>query len=52
MVDKGLVDEVHRAGRRLIAWTANSDADLTRLIASGVDGICTDYPERVVALRN
>ena len=52
MVDKGLVDELHRAGRRLIAWTANSDADLTRLIASGVDGICTDYPERVVALRN
>ncbi len=52
MVDKALVDELHRAGRRIIAWTANSDADLTRLIACGVDGICTDYPERVVALRS
>jgi len=52
MVDKGLVDEIHRAGRRIIAWTANSDADLTRLITTGVDGICTDYPERVVALRS
>jgi len=52
LVDKGLVDEIHRAGRRIIAWTANADADLTRLIASGVDGICTDFPERVVALRN
>ena len=52
MVDKALVDELHRAGRRLIAWTANSDADVTRLIAAGVDGICTDYPERVVALRS
>jgi glycerophosphoryl diester phosphodiesterase len=51
MVDKALVDELHRAGRRLIAWTANNDADVTRLIACGVDGICTDYPERVVALR-
>jgi len=52
LVDKGLVDEIHRAGRRIIAWTANADADLSRLIASGVDGICTDFPERVVALRN
>jgi len=52
LVDKGLVDEIHRAGRRIIAWTANADGDLTRLIASGVDGICTDFPERVVALRN
>lgn len=50
-VDKALVDELHRAGRRIIAWTANTDADITRLIACGVDGICTDYPERVVALR-
>jgi len=52
MVDRSLVDEVHRAGRRIIAWTANNDADLSRLIACGVDGICTDYPERVVALRS
>jgi glycerophosphoryl diester phosphodiesterase len=50
-VDKALVDELHRAGRRVIAWTANSEADITRLIGCGVDGICTDYPERVVALR-
>jgi glycerophosphoryl diester phosphodiesterase len=52
MVDRGLVDELHRAGRRIIAWTANSETDLGRLIASGVDGICSDYPERVVALRS
>jgi glycerophosphoryl diester phosphodiesterase len=52
MVDRALVDEVHRAGRRIIAWTANIEADVSRLITCGVDGICTDYPERVVALRN
>lgn len=50
-VDRALVEELHRAGRRVIAWTANSEADITRLVACGVDGICTDYPERVVALR-
>lgn len=52
MVDRALVDEVHRAGRRIIAWTANDEVDLKRLIACGVDAICTDFPERVVALRN
>ena len=51
-IDRALVEELHRAGRRIIAWTANTDADITRLIAAGVDGICSDYPERVVALRN
>lgn len=50
-VDKALVEEIHRAGRRLMAWTANSEADISRLVACGVDGICSDYPERVVALR-
>jgi glycerophosphoryl diester phosphodiesterase len=50
-VDKALVDELHRAGRRLIAWTANAEADITRLIQCGVDGICSDFPERVLTLR-
>jgi glycerophosphoryl diester phosphodiesterase len=50
-VDRALVEELHRAGRRIIAWTANSDADVARLISCAVDGICTDYPERVLALR-
>lgn len=51
-IDRQLVEELHRAGRRIIAWTANQDADITRLVSAGVDGICTDFPERVVALRN
>lgn len=50
-VDRALVDELHRAGRRVIAWTANSEVDIARLIACGVDGVCTDFPERVLALR-
>lgn len=50
-VDRQLVDTLHGAGRRIIAWTANDAADIGRLTALGVDGICTDHPERVLALR-
>ena len=33
-------------------WTANREPDLQRLIALGVDSICTDHPERLLALRS
>lgn len=40
------------AGLRVAAWTANSEPDLIRLMALGVDSICTDHPERLRALRS
>jgi glycerophosphoryl diester phosphodiesterase len=39
------------AGLRVATWTANRPADLERLIALGLDSICTDHPERLIALR-
>jgi len=51
-VDRQLVSTLHGAGRRLIAWTANDPADIGRLAALGVDGICSDHPERVAAIRH
>jgi len=51
-VDRQLVSTLHGAGRRIIAWTANDDADIGRLAALGVDGICSDHPERVAAIRH
>jgi glycerophosphoryl diester phosphodiesterase len=51
-VDRQLVDTMHGAGRRIIAWTANDAADIGRLAALGVDGICTDHPDRVAATRH
>ncbi|HEY0778415.1 MAG TPA: glycerophosphodiester phosphodiesterase [Gemmatirosa sp.] len=41
-LDAALVDAVHAAGGRIIAWTVN-DADHARTLARlGVDGLCTD----------
>jgi len=42
LVDGPLVDAVHGAGGRVIAWTVNERRDVARLTALGVDGLCTD----------
>ncbi len=45
-----LVSAIHDAGMRVIAWTANSKLLQRALIRVGVDGIVTDYPERLKTL--
>lgn len=47
LIDQALVDRVHESGRRIVAWTVNDAADVTRLAALGVDGICGNFPDRI-----
>ncbi|GAB4404552.1 MAG: glycerophosphodiester phosphodiesterase family protein [Bacteroidia bacterium] len=49
LVDAALVDACHARQMRLIPWTANEPDDIGRLLALGVDGIISDYPDRVAA---
>ena len=42
MIDETLVDAVHSANGRVIAWTVNEPEHARRLASLGVDGICTD----------
>ena len=42
VIDEPLVDAVHGAGGRVIAWTVNDATEARRLASIGVDGICTD----------
>lgn len=49
-VDRALVDEVHDAGGRVIAWTVNGRGRCLEMIDSGVDGICTDDPRELRSL--
>ncbi|MGC7093371.1 glycerophosphodiester phosphodiesterase family protein [Amycolatopsis lurida] len=44
---KALVDEAHRAGLKVIPWTINDKPTMHKLIDDGVDGIITDYPNRL-----
>jgi glycerophosphoryl diester phosphodiesterase len=46
-IDAGKVKAAQQLGLRVIPWTVNETADMERLIAWGVDGIVTDYPDRL-----
>ena len=48
LVDLDLVRRVHQAGGRVIAWTVNNIGDLERLVRIGVDGLCGNYPDRIL----
>ena len=48
MVSKPLVDGWHQKGKVVIAWPANTPADVKMLIDYGVDGIITDRPDRLM----
>jgi glycerophosphoryl diester phosphodiesterase len=42
LIDSRIVDFVHAAGGRVIAWTVNDSARADRLTEIGVDGLCGD----------
>lgn len=47
MIDQDLVNVVHAAHARVIAWTVNDPAAAGRLSRMGVDGLCGNFPDRL-----
>jgi glycerophosphoryl diester phosphodiesterase len=45
--DRTMVSEAHALGLKVIPWTCDDPATVEALIDMGVDGIITDYPNRV-----
>ncbi|MEZ7514095.1 glycerophosphodiester phosphodiesterase family protein [Flavobacterium frigidarium] len=45
--NKAFVDSIKQKKMRLIPWTVNEKANIEEMIKLKVDGIITDYPERV-----
>lgn len=48
LVSGGVVREAHARGLRVLVWTVNEPAEIERLDQLGVDGIITDFPERLL----
>ena len=47
VVTDSVVKKVHDMGMQLIPWTVNDTAVMQRMIDLGVDGIITDYPNKI-----
>lgn len=45
-VDEALVRTIHAIGARIFVWTVDDPAEMSQLLAWGVDAICTNFPDR------
>lgn len=50
-VTKEMIDYAHLNEIKIIPWTVNEPEDMKRFIEMGVDGLITDYPNRLRQLR-
>lgn len=50
LITTAVTEKAHRAGLQVVAWTINEAEQMRRMIDAGVDGIITDYPDRLFAL--
>ncbi len=46
-LNEEIVDAIHEAGFKVYTWTVNEPQDIEQMKKIGVDGIFSDYPERV-----
>ncbi|MGC1107641.1 MAG: glycerophosphodiester phosphodiesterase family protein [Candidatus Acidiferrales bacterium] len=52
LVTRQLLNEAQEAGLQVATWTVNEPAQMDALISMGVNGIMTDYPDRLRAAVN
>lgn len=50
LLNKDFVEAAHLRNLQVHAWTVNETESMQRLIGIGVDGIMTDYPDRLMSL--
>ncbi len=46
-VDADMVRRAHAVGMKVIPWTVDDAPTMAKLVDDGVDGIITDYPDRL-----
>ena len=51
LVTPALLEQARKRDLQVVCWTINQPAHMRLLIEAGVDGIMSDYPDRLVAAR-
>src|SRR5260370_11932832 len=49
LVTPAMIAEAQKKDLQIVCWTVNHPAHMRMLMAAGVDGIMSDYPDRLVA---
>ena len=52
ILSPSLVDLAHSLNMRVDVWTVNSPEVMKEVISMGVDGVITDYPDRLISILN
>ncbi|NLR64302.1 glycerophosphodiester phosphodiesterase [Chitinophaga varians] len=50
LVTPELIKEAHAKKVQVLPWTVDEEADLQQLLSLGVDGIITNYPDRLIKI--
>lgn len=49
-VNTNAVNKIHASGKKIFTWTVNEEQEMKRMIEYGVDGIITNFPEKLKAI--
>jgi glycerophosphoryl diester phosphodiesterase len=52
LVSEQLISDLHRQHIKLVPWTVNDEVAISTLLRMGVDGIISDYPDKVLSIFN
>ena len=50
LMTDGWISSAHNSNLKIIPWTVNEESEMRRLMNLKVDGIITDYPDRLLAI--
>jgi glycerophosphoryl diester phosphodiesterase len=51
-ITKEFLNHIHQIGKTSFTYTVNESEDMLRLISLGIDGIITDFPDKLLSLLN
>ena len=49
-INQEIARDCQRSGLALYAWTVDGKREMSRLIELGIDGVCTNFPDKAIAL--